>query len=165
MIKKYFKKNAGTSMIEMLFYIVLLSMLSVVVINAMITMMKSFQEVSMRMELVRSGNILETISREIKKSYSINSINPSDLILNSRDDSGNTKTVEFSLSGTNLLLKENSTLTGNLNSPGVAVLGIIFTQITTAKGSAIKVEMSIAPKSRIIDTENFYDTIVLRGNY
>lgn len=165
MFDKKIKMNKGESITETLFYIALFAILSILVINSLLTMMKSFKGISVQRELVQNGTIMETMSREIRKAYSVNSITSSDLTLNTRDDAGNSKTVQFVLSGTDLLLKENTTFTGNLNSSDVSVVGIVFTQITTVKGVAIKISLSVASKSDITNVKNFYDTIVLRGNY
>lgn len=166
MSKKNLKTNRGVSLIETLFYIVLFTMLSIVVINAMITMMKSFKETAVQRELAQSGTIMEIMSREIKKAYDIGSLSSTDLVLNTKDESNNNKTVEFMLSGSNLLFKENNVLTGNLNVPNITITGLTFTQIITTKGKAVKITLSVRSKGDATpNTENFYDTIVLRGNY
>lgn len=166
MSKKNLKTNRGVSLIETLFYIVLFTLLSIVVINAMITMMKSFKETSIQRELAQSGTIMEIISREIKKAYDISSLSSTDLVLNTKDESNNNKTVEFVLSGSNLLFKENNVLTGNLNVPNITITGLTFTQIITTKGKAVKITLSVRSKGDATpNTENFYDTLVLRGNY
>lgn len=166
MSKKNFKTNRGVSLIETLFYIILFTLLSIVVINAMITMMKSFKETAIQRELAQSGTIMEIISREIKKAYDISSLSSTDLVLNTKNESNNNKTVEFMLSGSNLLFKENNILTGNLNVPNITITGLTFTQIITTKGKAVKITLSVRSKGDATpNTENFYDTIVLRGNY
>ena len=166
MSKKNLKTNRGVSLIETLFYIVLFTLLSIVVTNAMITMMKSFKETAVQRELAQSGTIMEIMSREIKKAYDISFLSSTDLVLNTKDDSNNNKTVEFVLSGSNLLFKENNVLTGNLNVPNITIVSLTFTQIITTKGKAVKITLSVRSKGDTTpNTENFYDTIVLRGSY
>lgn len=165
MLNKKLKYNTGVSIIETLFYIVLFTIISFAIINALMTMMKSFKDTSIQRELVSSGTIMEIMSREIKKANGISSISLSDLTLNTKDDSGNAKTVQFVLSGTNILFKENNILTGNLNSPSINVSNFSFTQITLSNGKAIKISFSVSPVSNPSKVENYYDTIVLRGSY
>ena len=166
MIKKNIKMNKGISIIETLFYLVLFVMLSIVVINAMLTMMRSFKTTAIQRELSQSGTIMEAMSREIKKAVSINLITATDLVVNTKDDSGNSKLVEFVLSGTDLLYKENSTLTGNLNSANISVSNLTFTQINTAKSQAVKIVFSVqAKEDQTNHLEKYYDTVVLRGGY
>lgn len=165
MFKIKLKKNSGESIVETVFYIALFAVLSIAIINALIVMMKSFKETSAWREMVQNGAIMETMSREIKKAYNISSIISTDLVLDTRDEAGNNRTVEFVLSGTDILFRENGSLVGNLNSTNISVSNLSFTQITTTKGSVVKISFSIAPKSGVINAENIYDTIVMRGNY
>ncbi|TSC78051.1 MAG: Uncharacterized protein G01um101424_185 [Parcubacteria group bacterium Gr01-1014_24] len=156
----------GYAILELLFYIAFFSVLSLVVINAMITMARSFRENAIQMELMQNGVIMEKISREIRPAYGINSISLSNLKLNTKDNLGAEKTVEFLLSGSNLQLLENNILTGNLNTPNIVVTGLTFTQITTVKGKAVKILLTVKSVNDALGrTQDFYDTIVLRGSY
>ena len=126
----------------------------------------SFKDNIAQAELIQSGGIMERISREVRQAYGIGSISATDLKLNSKDDSGNNKTVEFQLSGSNLKLLDNGTLTDNLNPANISVSSITFTQITTAEGIAVKISLTVGATN---DAEHrsvsFNDTVVLRGAY
>lgn len=166
MKSKINKIKNGYSVVETLFYIAIFLVLSLVVINSLITMTKSFKENTIQADLVQSAMIMERISREIRQAYGINSIAATSLKLNTKDDLDNNKTVQFSLSGVNIQLLEDDVLTGNLNTPNIEVTSLSFTQITTTEGKAVKVILSVRSTrdtaGRIID---FYDTVVLRGDY
>ena len=158
--------NKGYAILEVLFYISFFAVFSLVVINAMITMAKSFKETSIQGELMQSGVIMEKISREIRQAYDIVSISVNDLQLNTTDSDGGNKTLEFLLSGGNIQLIENSVLAGNLNPPNIAVTDLTFTQIITAEGKAVKIFLTVKSINDVlVRTFNFYDTIVLRGGY
>ncbi len=167
MIKFIKKRNGGYALIEMLFYISIFVILSVTIINALVMMVKSFAETSIQADFVQSGNILERMSREIRQATSIDTTSTSsNLKLNSTTTAGAAKTIQFVLSGTNLQLWEGNVLTGNLNAPNIQVTSLIFTQITTAKGKAIRVQISVQnTKDKSARTVNFYDTIGLRRSY
>ena len=166
-VRKKDKKKNGYALLELLFYVAFFVTFSLIVINAMIIMTKSFRETSIQGELAQSGAILERISREIKQAYSIDPASTADdLKLNAKNDAGANKTVEFLLSGSNLQLLENSVLIGNLNAPNIIVTGLTFTQITTVKGKAIKIVLSIrSSNDSSARVQYFYDTVVLRGSY
>jgi Tfp pilus assembly protein PilE len=158
--------KTGYVILELLFYFLLFSILSIVVINSMLTMLKSFKETTIQAELVQSGTIMERISREVRGAYAISSINATDLVLNTKDSAGVNKTVRFLLSGTNLQLLENSVLTGNLNIPTISVTSLTFSSITTAQGTAVKISLTVKSTSDSLNrTETLYDTVVLRGDY
>lgn len=166
---KIFKKNkikSGYALLELLFYIAFFAVLSLIVIDAMVVMAGSFKETTLQAELMQGGTIMERMSREIRQAYDINSISANDLKLNTKDSSGADKTVEFLLSGSNLQLLENAVFTGNLNTPNISITALTFTQITTAKGKAVKVFFTIKSANDTLGrTQDFYDTIALRGSY
>ena len=166
MIKKTKKNNLGYSLLETIFYISFFAVFSILVINALITMTRSFKETTIQAELIQGGNIMERISREIRQANGINSISTSDLKLNTKDDAGVAKTVEFVLSSSNVRLLENDALTGNLNTQNITVANISFTQINTAKGTAVKIFLTIRSNHDLSNrNQDFYDTVVLRGDY
>ncbi len=165
-INKKNKTKYGYAILELLFYISLFAILTIVVIDSMITMARSFKETTIQEQLVQSGTIMERMSREIRQAVDINSISGSDLKLDTKDASGNSKTVEFVLSGTDIHFLENNVLTGNLNTPNTAVTAVSFTSIVTNKSTAIKVVLSVRSVNDSLNRSvNFYDTIVLRGSY
>jgi len=159
-------QESGYTVLELLFYVSFFATFSILVVSSLITMTQSFKETSIQRELVQSGGIMERISREIRQAYDIGSVSASDLNLNTTDGAGANKTVQFLLVGTNIQLLENSVLTGDLNAANIVVTGLTFTQITTAKGKAVKILLTVRssndPQNRTVD---FYDTIVLRGDY
>ena len=102
---KFWKINEGFSLVETLFYVAIFAILTIVVINSMVTMVKSFKEVSIHREITQGGGeIMERISREIRGSKQINTLADvnGDLKLNTTDDGGNAKTIEFLLANNNL---------------------------------------------------------------
>ena len=166
MSKKNKNPDRGYAVLELLFYIALFSILSLVVINAMITMARSFKETALQAEFVQSGTIMERISREIRQAYDVNSISTSSLRINTRDNIGAEKTVEFLLSGSNVQIFEDDILVGNLNSSNIVVTGLAFSQITSALGKAVKVSFSVQSSNDTLGrTQDFYNTVVLRGSY
>lgn len=164
MIKINKQKKNGYTVLELLFYIAFFVILTIVVINAMITMARSFKETAIQAELTQTGTIMERISREVRMASGISSIAATDLKLNTT--SGADTTMEFKLVGSNLQLLENNVFTGNLNTPNITITGLTFAQISTTKGAAVKILLSVKSNNdtsgRIID---FYDTVVLRNSY
>ena len=132
----------------------------------MLIMASSFKQTSIEAELVQSGDIMERISREIRGAYNIDSFSSNDLVLDTKDINNLNKTVEFKLSGSNIQLLENGSLTGNLNTSNISISNLTFTQITTSQGKAIKVFLTLKSNDdQSGNVSNFYDTVVLRGSY
>ncbi|MCX6751155.1 MAG: hypothetical protein NT161_00055 [Candidatus Nomurabacteria bacterium] len=158
--------KGGYALLETIFYILLFAILSIAVINAMITMTKSFKETTIQAELMQGENIMERISRETRGAYGIASISTSDLKLNTKDALGVNKTVEFVLSGSDIRLLESDVFTGNLNTQNISITALTFTQITTTKGTAVKIFLTVVSDQDSQNRdEDYYDTVVLRGDY
>ena len=159
------KKEQGFAILELLFYIAFLAVLSLLVINAMMTMSRSFKETSIQGELTQSGTIMERISREIRQANDINLIDAHSLILNT----GVNETIEFKFVNPDIELWENNgsnVFIGNLNSPNIEITSLTFTPITTAKSKSIKVALSLhSNNDSLARNQDFYNTIVLRGSY
>ncbi|OGI82092.1 hypothetical protein A3I95_02055 [Candidatus Nomurabacteria bacterium RIFCSPLOWO2_02_FULL_44_12] len=160
------KKKCGYSTLELLFYISLFALLSIVVIDSLVTMTKAFRETSLNADLAESGSIAERMVREIRQATGVSSISGTSLTLNTKDANGADKTVQFLLSGSNIQFLENNVLTGNLNPAGILVIGLNFTQINTPIGLAVKFSFTIrSTRDSQNHTYDFYDTAVLRGHY
>ncbi len=158
--------NRGYSTLELLFYIALFAVIVLVVINAMITMTRSFREANIQAELLQAGDVVERISREVRQASSISSITATTLRLNAEDSAGVSKIVDLVLSGGDIQLSENGVLVGNLNTSNIIVTDLAFTEITTTKGKAVKIILTLrSSKDVLARTESFYNTVVLRGNY
>jgi type II secretory pathway pseudopilin PulG len=160
------QRNSGYTLVELLFYISLFAVLTLSVINAMVTMTKAFRETAVQVELTQSSSIIERISREVRNASTVTVTSASNITINTTDEAGAAKTVQFMLSGTNVQLLENSVLTGNLNSPNIRVSALTFTEITTTEGKALKIFMTVNSvndsQGRSVD---FYNTVGLRQSY
>lgn len=174
---KCFKKklidSRGISAIELIVYITLFAVLSVAVLNALIVTMRSFSETRSNHDLLNGGLYsMERMTREIRNAESVDILgstfasNPGVLALTTRDIVGNPKTVIFSRSGTSLIITENGVVTGTLTGQNVDLTNLMFYQTVTVKGSVIKIEMTVQDnRSLSRRSENFYNTITLRGGY
>ncbi len=160
------KKNKGFSLIETLFYISLFAIVSLILVRATLTMISAFRDTQVTADINQTNQVLERISREIRLANSVNTISSSSLKLNTEDSSDNPKTITFTLNGTNLELRENDVLTGNLNSTNLAISALNFTQITTTNSIAIRITMTVkSNRYGSTRTEDFNNTLVLRGSY
>jgi type II secretory pathway pseudopilin PulG len=167
------QKHRGYSMVEMLVYLAIFSVMSIVVIDSFTTVTRSFDTTHANRDLLESGEVaMEHMSREIRESTNTNVLsstfgtNPGLLSLSSIDGSGNGRTVIFTLENSTLDMYQNGTLVGSLLDSNVSISNLIFRRIVTPKGEAIKIEMTLTTTSSTTPAQaNFYDTIILRGEY
>lgn len=174
------KQNKGNTLLELVFYIAIFSLTSVLVINSILSLVVSFKHNTVLNNLNNHTKILETISREIKNATSVSSITSTNLQLNGKDSLGNNKTSQFLLSGSNINFYENGVLVGVLNSPNVLVNDLSFVSlnhirlgenydapsIVPLNTSLIKVSITLQSSFfGVSKTETFYNTLVLRGSF
>lgn len=166
-------KQSGYSLIEMVVYLAIFTFMSIAVINSFIVVMASFSTTSTNRDLLESGSTaIERMSREIRQANNIDTANSvlgtssGVLQLNSTDSSGGATVVKFNTSSGALNLYQAGTLTGNLLGQNISVTSLVFRRINTTIGEAVKIEMTLQDtKSKNLTTANFYDTVILRGEY
>ena len=166
-------KQKGYSLMEMLIYLAIFTMLSILVINSLITVMTSFATTRTNRDLLESGSTaIERISREIRQAKDVDIANstlgssPGVLQLNSTNSVGNSMVIKFMISSGALNIYEDGVLKDNLLGQNISVNSLIFRRISTTNSEAVKIEMTLQDnKSKSTKTANFFDTIGLRGAY
>jgi type II secretory pathway component PulJ len=182
-IKKYISKiNSakklnflrGYSLIEVIVYIAIFTSISILVINSFITILSSFKNTEANRRLLESGSlVMERMTREIRQANSIDltnstiGSNPGILQLNGKDSGGGLIYIKFKKEDNGEIdIYRNNNSGENLLSSQVLVTSLIFRRITTTESEAVKIEMTIQyTNGSIVKTENFYNTIILRGSY
>lgn len=165
--------HRGFSLVEMLFYVVILSFSLLAVLQTLIVLTRSYGILKNVQSIEQeSAFSLERLVREVRNANAIDDVGstfgttPGKLLLNSTDVSGTARTVEFSVVGGKLSLKENGVVTGVLTSSSTAVTNLVFRKITTTHSKGVKMEMTFTSGSGLsARTENFYTTAVLRDSY
>jgi Tfp pilus assembly protein PilW len=170
-MKYKLKKIKGFSLVETIIYLAIFTMVSILVINSFITVMSSFAITRTNRSLLEAGiSSIERMSRDIRQASSIDltnsNLNKGILQLNSTDQSGDSIIIKFTKENSTLNIYQAGTLSGSLLGQNIVVDNLIFRRIATAHGEAVKIEMTLRDtKSKNNKTENFYDTIILRGGY
>lgn len=164
------KSVSGFSIIEIIIYLAIFTILSIVVINSFIVVLASFSTIRTNHDLLDSGSVaIDRISHEIRQAKNIDLVNSnfdsdtSTLYLNSTDGLHN---VVFSKIGNTLDISKDGDSVGNLLTQNIYLNKLIFSHIVTVKSEAVKIEIEIEDtRSKIIRKEKFYNTVVLRGGY
>lgn len=153
----------GYSIVEIVIYLAIFAAVSILVVNSFITILSSFHTTSVNRKLLESGTVsMERMSREVRQATSINASSTSDSLV--LDVSGGT--VSFKKEDGNLNFYSGNVLQGNLLDDSVSLTGLTFRNITTTESQAVKIEMTVEYREgTIVKSENFYDTIILRGSY
>lgn len=165
-------KKSGFTLVEMIIYIAFFAVLSVLAIEAIMIVMKSFYTLRLTQNINQSATTaLERMSREVRNAYDIDTAgstfttNPGHLTLRTKDSGGANTTVEFYVSNGQVGIKEGGVDKGSLMTKSTTVTNLVFRQITTTNSKAIKIEMSLHDAHGLLTRDAvFYDTILLRGS-
>ncbi|MCC6323276.1 hypothetical protein IT400_00610 [Candidatus Nomurabacteria bacterium] len=166
---KYINLKSGYSIIEIIIYIAVFATVAVVVGNIFMALISSFNQTRTNHNILQNGNtVLERMSREIHKANNIRTAtstfgsSPGVLDLDSIDESNNPRTVKFNVGNGALNLYYNNTLVGNLLSPNIKVISLIFYKTTTTNGPSIKMEITLQDTNDKTGlTEKFYNVATL----
>lgn len=169
-MKKYFLsfKQSGYSLLELVIYIALFALLSLVLIRSLFTVMKTYKTASQYRTLQNNGEIvMERITRETRLGNLITTsacpTNSNSVTITSKDDSGNSKTVSFALTSDQLKLTDQDGNTAALSNTRVSVQTANFCSFSTPVGTGLKVFISLTTTSTPSIQANFYSTVLIRG--
>lgn len=173
MIKNIEKLNKGFSLVEIVVYIGIFSVISTAIITSSVVVISSFSRTRSTQNMIEASSVvMERLTREIRQGSSVdigNSVlgsNPGVLQLNSIDSDGNNRVVKFVIENGALNIYQNGTLIDNLLGRNVSVGNLIFRKISTGTGEAVKIELNLNSSNVSSPLSvNFYDTVLMRGGY
>ncbi|MCK9344661.1 MAG: type II secretion system GspH family protein [Candidatus Pacebacteria bacterium] len=166
-------KTSGFTLVEMVIYVGILGVTSVLAINAMLTMTSAYTKLRVSRDLNSSATaVLERVTRNIHEAYEIDIANstlgtdPGRLTLRTQDFAGATTTIEFFVSNNMLRVKEGGVDIGALQASSTSVSNFVVRSISATNSTAIKVDLTMsATRGHANTTRNFFTTTVMRGSY
>lgn len=158
-------RTKGFSLIELVVYIAVLSILMVVVVQALLGISSSYSHIALKRSIEESAmTTLERISREIRNAH--NGSAGASLSLSSTEG-GTTVTREFFVDGNQTLrLRENGVDRGPLTKSGIRVTTFSASLMSTSTSKAVKIDLALeATRGEVTEADIFHTTVVMRGVY
>lgn len=170
------KKNlrtTGVSLVEMLVYIALLTSVTTLVVNGLVTMSRSYTDLRLSKNITTSATTaLSRMVYEIRQAQSIDAVqstfvtSPGQLTLNTTPASGTPTTVRFYVQNGILRVMTGGVDEGQITLSNTSVSSLTFNRIQNSISQAIKINLTlqttVGSKTK---TETFYTTAVLRNIY
>ena len=164
------KNQKGFSLVEMLVYISILTLLLALVVSIIISLTSSQRSIKSQRSIDNSAIVgLERIVREIRLASQVNTSasifdsSPGVLVLEGDDVDGNPRTVEFYISDGQVILRENGIDIGPVTQPEAVVTTLIFRLSTDPNSVGIRTELALeSGTSTHYRSNNFYTFAVLR---
>ncbi|MFA5651769.1 MAG: prepilin-type N-terminal cleavage/methylation domain-containing protein [Candidatus Paceibacterota bacterium] len=162
--------NLGFTLVEMMIYVALMTIITLVVVQSLIVVLKSNRTSFAEINLRNAGySAMESMLREI---YASDSITTASGILQMNQGTNIVKfaTSTLSSASTTLYFYEGVgtpvPTIGPLTSKSVLVKSLTFTKISTGKSYAVKIQMGLETTvNGITKSETFQSTAILRGSY
>jgi len=159
----------GFSLVEMLIYVSILSVISVIVVNLLISMTSTYRTVvALRIAENAGINTMERITRDLRAAGSLDlgesnlGNNPGALGL--VFTGGPVSTERFYMEGGILKLDINGAYFGPLTFSNVTVTNLVFRLMDSGVSQAVKIDMTLEGHvGATVKTKTFHSTVILRG--
>jgi type II secretory pathway pseudopilin PulG len=152
-MKKILKKQKGISLIEVLVYIGVFSLIAVVIVSFVFWLIRSnLKARAMRETLNSSKRVMELITQEIKEAESIYLPTTSSSQLSLKTEKylplgEEISFIDFYLCLTRICLKKESQDPIFLTSESIEITNLVFTQIISGEAPSIRIELSAIYKN------------------
>ena len=158
------KKNRAFTLVEMLIYVGLMAVITLVIVQSLTVILKSNRGSFADINLRNSGySSMEAILREVQASESVEQYSGN--VLSMTQENGST-VVTFSIAPDGTLLLSKNSSEGPVTLKGVRVSDLIFNKIETGKSIAIKIQLELETDiNNTTKHEWFYGTAILRNSY
>lgn len=167
------RQEGGFSLIEVLLYVAIFSVISVISMNTLFQAIRSFDTLRISRDINDSSvGIMERLTRDIKGSTAVDlanstfAVSPGRLTLNTVSASGTPLTVEYYVDASTLRYKEDGVEKGSLMSAKTTIDALVFRYINSGSTIGIKIELHLSSaRGGVTKVEHFYDTVLMRGTY
>ncbi|MEK7635441.1 MAG: hypothetical protein AAB446_03365 [Patescibacteria group bacterium] len=166
-------KNRGTTLVEMILYVVLLVFVMTVIVQMLISIGGVYRNIKITRELESSGTIaMEQMLREIRSASSVKisgstfGTSPGSITLSGFDESQNPYEVVFSVDSGVLKISKNGSSPVSLTSFPASVSSLIFTHVITSTYEGVQIKLEVfGTAGSVSKTAGFQSFTVLRGAY
>lgn len=160
--------SKGYSVIELVIYVALFVVISVVVVQSLIFIMKTYANARSFRVIQQNGElVMERMTREIRQSNTIGvagsvfGSSPGTLVVSGSDTSGVAYVDAFSVVNGAVQLSVNGAVS-NLTSSEVVVSNLTFWNVVNTNVRAVKVQLTLTTTTIPVVTKTFYTTVGLR---
>ena len=162
--------NAGYTLLEMIIYISILAVITVTLVNMLLTFVTSYRSVGVLRIAEHTGtDAMERIVRDTRSATSIDAPNstlgtsPGVLTLVSTSNGVSTTTKYYVQSGT-LKVDVNGAYFGPLSSTNTSITNLVFTQAASATTTLLKIDMTVQGSlGGTVKTKTYHTSVVLGG--
>ncbi|MFA5888668.1 MAG: prepilin-type N-terminal cleavage/methylation domain-containing protein [Candidatus Paceibacterota bacterium] len=170
MIRHKETKKSGYSLVEMIIYLAILSVVSLLMINTTLSFTRSYRNVVALRKVDHSAvDVMERLTRDIRSANQVDSINSvfgtnlGVLVIISTVD-GVSTTEKFYFQNGVIRLDVNGSYFGPLSASDSVINSLVFTKLESGISTAIKIDMTVSGTAgTVTETRTYHSTVVLRA--
>lgn len=157
-----FLYKKGFSLVEMLIYVALLSVIFLLIVQTVLSFTGSYRQLAANRALEHTAlKVMERITRDIRGASDV-SVSSGTLTL-IHSSNGVSTTTQFYLENQTVKMSINGTYYGPLSIASAPVTALIFTVLTASDSEAVKIDMTAQGKSGpVTRTKSFHSTIIAK---
>ncbi len=163
-INSFKNKKEGYSLLEMLIYLTLLTVIFIVVINTVLSYTGSYRNLAALRAAEHTGiDAMERMTRDIRKAVTANTSIAGQLTL-TETTSGISTTTRFYVQNNVLKVDINGVYSGPLSVSNSTVSSLTFATATSTNSTIVKIDMTVNGISGpVTKTKLYHSTIILKG--
>lgn len=172
---KRHKKADGFTLIEILIYLGLISIFTVVITNLFLSESKTWLSARASRDASDAGRLItERIIHEIRLARSVDILesvldsNPGKLVLETFESATSTQEsiVEIFLEGNEIKIRRNYGESFPLSGGSISVTNLVFYHLLSPNSELVRVELGLtASKGKVSSQKTFISSSVLKGSY
>ncbi|MFA6463549.1 MAG: prepilin-type N-terminal cleavage/methylation domain-containing protein [Candidatus Paceibacterota bacterium] len=163
--------SRGFSLVEVIVYIALLSILIGAITWSLGSVLHSYNKMKDERALESSAIIsMDRMIKEIRNSKSVDlahsatSTSDGYLTLNGYDSNGSSTVIKFYRSNNRIYIDQGGVQLGPLTLENIEVPSLVFRYFTNASSTGVKIELGLQSSSSTL-INYFYDSAILRNSY
>lgn len=156
-------KQQGFSLVEMIIYIAILTLLTSVLVTSAVSLLSTFVYMRAGEEIAQSGVIsLERITRETRTANAVLTAqstldsSPGVLALDTVDVAGNPTTVTFRLTSGRITIQQGTTAATPLTPGNVTISNLVFHQVDGTNTDAVRTSFTATRNVRGVTVSKEY---------
>ncbi len=158
--------GAGFTLLEALIYISLLVVIVLVAVNTMLSFASSYRQLGALRVAEHAGmDAMDRMTRDIRAAASVNAAQSSlgsDPGMLTLVNTGTT--TKFYVQNGVIKVDVNGTYSGPLTISNASVMSLIFTELSNANTSAVKVDMTVTGTAGpVTKTKTYHATVIMKG--
>ncbi len=162
--------NSGYTLVEMIIYVALLAIISVLMVSTLISFTKSYRTLAaLRITDDTAISAMERMTRDARAATAIDSVHSlfgtaSGILTLIASSSVNTATTtKFYLQNGLVKMDVNGAYYGPLTASNASTTALTFTKLSTSISGAIKIDMTVsATVGTSTKIKTYHDTIILK---